>query len=66
MEKYAQGWRLPEASSCIRTIPAARRETSVIRKKGQETSGIQRTGAEEKMECRESKAFCWELVQDQG
>ena len=34
--------------------------------KGQETSGMQRTGADEKMVHRESKAFCWGSVQDQG
>ena len=47
-----QGWRLSEAS--------------VISEKGWETSGIQRMGSDEKMVCKQSKAFCWRLVQDQG
>ena len=51
---------------CIKTAPAARREASVMREKGRETSGIHRTGAEEKIIFRVSKAFCWGSVQDQG
>ena len=61
-----QGWRSPEASGCIRTALAVRREASVMSEKGQETSGIQRTGADEKIVCKELKAFCWGPVQDQG
>ena len=53
-------------SGCIKTAPAARREASVMSEKGHETSGMQRTGADEKMVHRESKAFCWGTVQDQG
>ena len=61
-----QGWRSPEALGCIKTAPAVRREVSVMSEKGCETSGMQRTGADEKMVHRESKAFCWGSVQDQG
>ena len=53
-----QGWKSPEASGCIRTALAARREASVMSEKGHETSGMQRTGVDEKMAHRESKAFC--------
>ena len=53
-------------SGYIKTAPAARREVSVMSEKGQEISGMQRTGTDEKMVCRESKAFCWGAVQDQG
>ena len=53
-------------SGCIKTAPAVRREASVMSKKGRETSGMQRTGVDEKIVCRESKAFCWGAVQDQG
>ena len=66
MEKYAQGWRSPEMSGFIKTVPAVRREASVMSKKGHKTSGMQRTGVDEKMVSRESKAFCWGSVQDQG
>ena len=45
-------------SGCIKAAPTTRRKASVMSEKGQETSRIQRTGAEEKMEHRESKAFC--------
>ena len=55
MEKYAQGWRSPEMSGFIKTV---RREASVMSKKGHKTSGMQRTGMDEKMVCRESKAHC--------
>ena len=44
-------------SGCIKTVPAVRREASVMSEKGCETSGMQRTGVDEKMVCRESKAF---------
>ena len=44
-----QGWRSPEASGCIRTAPAVRREASVINEKGREISGIHRTSVDEKM-----------------
>ena len=60
-----QGWRSPKASGCIRMAPATRREASVMSEKGQETSGIQRMGADEKMACKELKAFCWGSAQDQ-
>ena len=53
-------------SDCIRTVPAARREASVMSEKGHETSGMQRTGADEKMACKELKALCCGSVQDQG
>ena len=43
-----------------------KRKASVISEKGQEMSGIQRMGADEKMVCKESKALCWGPVQDQG
>ena len=66
MEKYAHGRRSPEVSGCIKTAPAVRREASIMSEKGHETSGIQRTGVDEKMVRRESKAFCWGSVQDQG
>ena len=45
-------------SDCIRTAPAARRDASVMSKKGCKTSGMQRTGVDEKIVCKESKAFC--------
>ena len=51
---------------CIKTAPAARREVSVMSEKGHETSGMHRTGVDEKMVYRELKAFCWGLAQDQG
>lgn len=51
---------------CIKTAPTARREESVIREKGQDMLGMQRTGVEEKSAYKESKAFCWRVVQDQG
>ena len=51
---------------CIKTMPAVRREVSVMSEKGHETSGMQRTGVDEKIVCRELKAFCWGSVQDQG
>ena len=35
-------------SDYIRTVPAVRREASVMREKGHETSGMQRTRADEK------------------
>ena len=53
-------------SGCIKTVPAVRREVSFMSKKGCETSGMQRTGVDEKMVRRELKAFCWGSVQDQG
>ena len=53
-------------SGCIKSVPAARREASVMSEKGHETSGMQRTRADKKMVCRESKALCWGSVQDQG
>ena len=46
--------------------PAARREALVMREKGQETSGMLRTGVEEKIALKASKAVCWGSVQDQG
>ena len=53
-------------SGCSKTAPATRREASVMSEKGHEMSGMQRTGADEKIVCRELKAFCWGSVQDQG
>ena len=53
-------------SGCIKTAPATRREASVMSEKGHETSGMQRTGVDEKMVHRELKAFCRGSVQDQG
>ena len=55
-----------EVSGCMRTAPAVRREASIMSEKGCKTSGIQRTGVDEKRSWRESKAFCWDSVQDQG
>ena len=37
-----------------------------MREKGQEMSGMHRTGAEEKIVFRVSKVFCWDSVHDQG
>ena len=53
-------------SDCIKTAPATRREVSVMRVKGQVTLGMHRTGEEEKIDLRASKAVCWGSVQDQG
>ena len=53
-------------SDCIRTAPAAKREASVMNEKGRDMSGMQRTDADKKIECKKSKAFCWGPVQDQG
>ena len=61
-EKYAHGCRSEFSSACISTAPAANREASVMMEKGRVTSGIRRTGAEEKMCLRHSKAFCWSWV----
>ena len=58
-EKYAQGCRSEFSSACMRTALAANREASVMIEKGQVTSGILRTGVEEKMCLRHSKARCW-------
>ena len=35
-------------SGCIKTAPATRREAAVMSEKGRETSGMQRTGVDEK------------------
>ena len=57
-EKYAHGCRSEFLSACMSTTPAANREASVMMEKGQVMSGIRRTGAEEKICLRCSKAFC--------
>ena len=44
----------------------ARREASVMRVKGQVTSGMHSTGDEEKIDFKVSKADCWGSAQDQG
>ena len=54
------------SSDCIKTAPAARREASVMRVKGQVTSGMHSTGDEEKVNFKVSKAVCWGSTQDQG
>ena len=53
-------------SVCKRTAPAASREVSVMMEKGHTTSGIWRTGAEEKIFLSLSNALCWRGVQLQG
>ena len=65
-EKYVQGCRSEFSSNCMSMAPAASREASVMMEKGWVTSGICRTGVEEKMCLRHSKAHCWSLVQTQG
>ena len=65
-EKYAQGCMLEFLSACMRTAPAANREALVIIEKGWIISGICRTGVEEKICLRHSKASCWSQVQIQG
>ena len=57
-EKYAHGCRSEFSSICINTAPAASREASVMMEKGQVTSGIQRTGADEKICLRRSNTRC--------
>ena len=57
-EKYAQGCKSEFSSVCMSTAPAANREALVMIEKGRVTSGICRTGAEEKMHLRRLKAFC--------
>ena len=58
-------WMIEKRRSGLCTV-TVRREASVMSKKGHETLGMQRIGVDEKMVCRESKAFCWGSVQDQG
>ena len=53
-----QGCRSPEASGCMGTVLVVIREASVIRENRCETSGMQRMSSDEKIEHRESKAFC--------
>ena len=53
-------------SICISTAPAASREALVMMEKGCVTSGIQRTGADEKMCLRCLNAHCWSWVHTQG
>ena len=65
-EKYVQGCRSEFLSACMSTAPAASREASVMIEKGQVTSRIHRTGVEEKIHLRFSKASCWSQVQIQG
>ena len=65
-EKYAHGCRSEFSSACMSTAPAANKEVSVMMENGRVTSGIYRTGAEEKMCLRCSKAHCWSWVQTQG
>ena len=65
-EKYAHGCRLEFSSACMSTTPAAIKEALVMMEKGQVTSGIRRTGVEEKICLRCSKACCWSWVQIQG
>ena len=65
-EKYVHGCRSEFSSVCMSTAPAANKEASVMMENGQVTSGICRTGAEEKMCLRCSKACCWSWVQIQG
>ena len=57
-EKYMQGCRSEFLSACISTALAASREASVMTEKGQVTSGIHRTGADEEICLRCSKACC--------
>ena len=58
-EKYAHGCRSEFSSACMSTAPAANKKASVMMEKGWVTSGILRTGVEEKMHLRRSKAHCW-------
>ena len=54
------------SSDCIKMAPAARREASVMRVKGRVTSGMHKTGEEEKINFNVLKAVCWSSIQDQG
>ena len=65
-KKYVHGCRSEFSSACMSTTPAANKEVSVMMEKGQVTSGILRTGADEKICLRHSKAHCWSWVQTQG
>ena len=65
-EKYAHGCRSEFSSACMSIAPAANKEASVIMENGWVTSGICRTGVEEKMCLRHSKACCWSWVQTQS
>ena len=46
--------------------PAANKEASVMIENGQVTSGMDKTGPEEKAALRVSNACCWRLVQAHG
>ena len=65
-EKYAHGCRSEFLSLCMSTAPAASREVLVMMEKGCVTSGIRRTGVDEKICLRCSKARCWSWVHAQG
>ena len=51
-------WRSEFSSTCMSTALAASREALVMIEKGQVMSGIHRTGTEEKIHLRCSKASC--------
>ena len=65
-EKYVHGCKSEFSSVCMSIAPVANKEASVIMENGRVTSGICRTGVEEKMCLRRSKAHCWSWVQAQG
>ena len=58
-EKYVHGCRSEFSSACMSTTLVANKEASVMTEKGQVTSGIHRTGVDEKICLRCSKAHCW-------
>ena len=60
------GCRSKFSSICMSTALVASREVSVMMEKGCVTSGIQRTGADEKICLSHSKACCWSWVHAQG
>ena len=58
-EKYAQGWRSPLESLCIRMPPEAVREALVMTKKGLVWSGKERTSCFRKASFILEKAISW-------
>ena len=58
LREVGTGMKVTIGVFCIRTAPAARRDASVMRENGLETSGMEKTGAEKKSCLRISNAHC--------
>ena len=65
-KKYVHGCRSEFLSACINTAPVANNEALVMMEKGRVTSGIHRTGADEKIYLRRLNTHCWSWVHTQG